>query len=48
MKQLEKLKTKGLYGSRKDPYWNKKRGRHDCCGAKRWWYHKEGCKACAG
>ncbi len=46
MTQIERLKARGYYGSTKDPFWNKKTKRHDCCNATRAFYHKEGCKAC--
>lgn len=47
MTQIERLKKSGYYGSTKDPYWNKEKKQHDCCGATRAFYHKRGCKACA-
>lgn len=46
--QIERLKQQGLYGSTRDPYWNRTTKRHDCCGAKRAFYHRKGCKACTG
>lgn len=44
--QIEKLKETGYYGSRKDPQYNKKTGKHDCCGSTRSFYHKKGCPLC--
>lgn len=43
---IEKLKEKGLWGSSKDPYWNKETKRHDCCGSVRSYFHRVGCKIC--
>lgn len=44
--QIEKLKEDGLYGSVKDPQWNKELQRHDCCGSPRSFYHRKGCPLC--
>lgn len=41
--QIEFLKRVGRYGSSKDPQWNRKTKRHDCCGATRAYYHKRDC-----
>lgn len=41
--QIELLKEKGLYGSTRDPMWNRTTKMHDCCGAKRAYYHNHGC-----
>ena len=44
--QIEKLKRDGLYGTTGDPYWDKKKKVHKCCGSTRSYYHLKGCKAC--
>lgn len=41
--QIQQLKRQGRYGSSRDPKWNKKKKRHDCCGATRAYYHKKDC-----
>lgn len=46
MTQIERLKRDGLYGTAKDPFWNKKTKTHECCGTKRSYYHRKGCPAC--
>lgn len=48
MTQIERLKRDGLYGTAGDPFWNKKTKTHECCGTRRSYYHRKGCKACAG
>lgn len=45
-KQIEMLKDQGLFGSTKDPFWNKETKTHDCCGSPRAYYHRKGCPAC--
>lgn len=44
--QVEYYKRIGVYGSAKDPQWNVKEQRHDCCGATRAFYHKKSCPLC--
>lgn len=44
--QIELLKEQGLYGTTSDPFWNRKKKVHECCGSTRSFYHKKGCKAC--
>lgn len=44
--QLDKLRAAGRLGSAGDPMWNGKM--HECCGSKRAYYHREGCKLCTG
>lgn len=44
--QIEFLKRVGRYGSSRDPQWNRKTKRHDCCGATRAYYHKKDCPLC--
>lgn len=46
--QIEKLKEQGLYGSRKDPYFDPESGTHKCCGSPRAYYHRAGCPLCVG
>lgn len=46
-------KFRGRLGSRKDHTWvrnenNPSKGHHSCCGSKRDYYHKIGCKAAGG
>lgn len=44
--QIEQLKKDGLYGTAYDPFWDKKKKMHTCCGSTHSFYHKKGCKAC--
>ncbi len=46
MTQVAFLKLKGLHGSMRDPFWDKKKKMHTCCGSPRSYYHRSGCKAC--
>lgn len=42
--QIEYLKEKGILGSMTDWTWDGKI--QTCCGSKKYYYHKVGCKAC--
>lgn len=44
--KIEKLKDAGLYGTAKDPFWDREKKMHTCCGSTRAYYHKKGCPAC--
>lgn len=44
--QIMLLKEQGLYGSAKDPFWDRKLKRHTCCNSPRAYYHHKGCPAC--
>jgi hypothetical protein len=45
-KQIAKLKEDGLYGSTKDPQYNRVTKKQDCCGSPRAYYHRKGCPLC--